>query len=67
MVRPSRRREMAKRAVETRGVSIELACKAFRISESCYRYQKKLDQENKEVETWLLRLTDNHRNWGFGL
>ena len=67
MVRPSRRREMAKRAVETRGISIELACKAFKISESCYRYQNKLDQDNKEVETWLLRLTDNHRNWGFGL
>ena len=57
---------MAKRAVETKGISIELA-RAFRISESCYRYQKKLDQENKEVENWLLRLTDNHQNWGFGL
>jgi putative transposase len=33
VVRPSRRREMAKKAVEAKGVSIELACKAFKISE----------------------------------
>ena len=67
MVRPSHRREMAKKAVETKGVSIELACRAFKISESCYRYEKKLNEENKRVEDWLLRLTDNNRNWGFGL
>lgn len=67
MVRPSRRREMAKRAVESKGVSIELACKAFKISESCYRYERKLNEENKKVEDWLLRLTDNNRNWCFGL
>ncbi|WP_244137468.1 IS3 family transposase, partial [Burkholderia pyrrocinia] len=23
--------------------------------------------ENDEIANWLLRLTDNHRNWGFGL
>ena len=37
MVRPSRRREMAIIAVETKGVTIELACKVFKISKSCYR------------------------------
>ena len=58
---------MAKIAVETKGVTIELACKAFKISESCFRYEKKLNGENKKVEDWLLRLTDNKRNWGFGL
>ena len=67
MVRPSHRREMAKKAVETKGVSIELACRAFKISESCYRYERKLSEENKKVEDWLLRLTDNNCNWGFGL
>ena len=40
---------------------------AFCISESCYRYERKRDAENDEVATWLIRLTDNHRNWGFGL
>ena len=66
MVRPSRRREMAKKAVTERGVCIRVACEAFRISESCYRYERKLDAENDEVANWLIRLTDNHRNWGFG-
>ena len=58
---------MAKKAVEERNTCIRVACEAFRISESCYRYERKLDAENVEVATWLIRLTDNHRNWGFGL
>jgi hypothetical protein len=37
------------------------------IIESCYRYVRKLDAENVEVPNWLIRLTDNHRNWSFGL
>ena len=66
-MRPSRRREMAKRAVTDRGVCIRAACDAFRISESCYRYERKLDAENAQVANWLIKLTDNHRSWGFGL
>ena len=58
---------MAKKAVKERNTCIRVACQAFRISESCYRYERKLDAENVEVATWLIRLTDNHRNWGFGL
>ena len=67
MVRPSRRKEMAIKAVKERGICIRVACQAFRISESCYRYERKLDAENEEVATWLIKLTDNNRNWGFGL
>lgn len=67
VVRPSRRREMAQRAVKDRGVSIRMACQAFRVSQTCYRYVAKTDVENEEIATWLLRLTDNHRNCGFGL
>lgn len=67
MVRPSRRREMAKQAVEQRGVSIRLACLIFAISETCYRYHPKLSSENTEIADWLIRLTHNQRNWGFGL
>ena len=67
MVRPSRRREMAKKAVKERNTCIRVACEAFRISKSCYRYERKLDAENVEVDNWLIRLTDNHCNWGFGL
>ena len=67
MVRPSRRREMAYKVVSEQGVCIRVACVAFRISESCYRYERKLDAENDEVANWLIKLTDNHRSWGFGL
>lgn len=58
---------MARRAVQDRGLSIRVACQAFRVSQSCFRYEAKTSAENQEIADWLLRLTDNHRNWGFGL
>lgn len=67
MVRPSQRREMATQAVKEKPVSIRLACIAFAISGTCYRYQSKLSDENIEIADWLIRLTHNQRNWGFGL
>lgn len=36
---------------------------AFGISESFCRYKRKL---YAEAANWLMRLTDNHRNWGVG-
>ena len=66
-MKPSRRREMAQKAVDEKRVSIRLSCWMFSISETCYRYQAKLSHENAEIADWLVRLTDNHRNWGFGL
>jgi putative transposase len=44
-----------------------LACQAFGISQTCYRYKAKLDAENDVIADWLVRLTNNQRNWGFGL
>lgn len=67
MVKPSQRKEMARRAVDQYHVSIRLACQTFGISESCYRYKPTLNQENELIAEWLLRLTQNQRNWGFGL
>ena len=58
---------MAVYAVERRGVSIALACRAFGISETCYRYRRKLNAENLLIEDWLLHLTKAKRAWGFGL
>jgi len=58
---------MAARAVAEKGMPITLACVAFGISESCYRYQPKLQAENAQIADWLVRLTENNRNWGFGL
>lgn len=67
MVRPSLRREMAIKYVIERNITIELACKAFNISQTCYRYKAKLSTENEEIADWLVRLTHNQKNWGFGL
>ena len=38
-----------------------------RIRESCYRYERKLSDENAQIADWLEKLTDNRRTWGFGL
>ena len=66
-MKPSLRREMAKKAKEEHGISVELTCATFSISESCYRYAPKLVDENKEISDWLIRLTNIYRNWGFGM
>ena len=67
MVKPSRRKEVAKDAVANKGVTVRLACSAVGISESCYRYAPALGDENAEISDWLIRLTGNQRNWGFGI
>ena len=64
---PSRLREVAQQAVQNKGISVRLACAAVGISETCYRYQPKLDAENELIADWLIRLTTNQRNWGFGI
>jgi putative transposase len=53
---------MAKSAVNTGRLNIRSACAAFTISESCYRYQAKLSDENAEIAEWLVLLTDRQRN-----
>ena len=58
---------MARRVVTERGISVRLACQIFTVSETCYRYEAKKNAENEQIADWLLRLTDNHRNRGFGL
>ena len=58
---------MAEEAVSRHGVSIALTCRTFQISETCYRYERKLRDENAEIADWLVRLTTNRRSWGFGL
>lgn len=67
MVRPSHRREMAQINVSEGKLSIKLACAAFSISETCFRYRPKLGDENEEIASWLIRITSEWRNWGFGL
>lgn len=61
------RREMAMWVVQSRGVSIRRACADFMVSETCYRYQRKLSDENAAIAEWLVRLTHHQKNGGFGL
>jgi len=58
---------MAKTARDKHSASIRLVCTALSISETCYRYQPKLSDENAEIADWLIRLTHNWKDWGFGL
>lgn len=58
---------MAQTAVTNQGVSIRLACQAFVVSESCYRYKAKLSGENAEIARWLIQLTEQETDWGFGM
>ena len=67
MVKPSQRKEMAQQVVVNRGISIRLACNAFGVSETCYRYQPILSSENEVIEDWLLKLPKQDSDWGFGL
>ena len=52
---------MAEKAVARRGASIALACRAFGVSETCYRYGPKLRAENEEIAD-LLGPFDVHRS-----
>lgn len=67
MTRPAQRRTLAMKAVAQRGISISLACRTFGVSETCYRYSAKLDDENERIAGLLFGLTTAHRAWGFGL
>lgn len=58
---------MAKKVVVRDDLSIRLAFITFDISETCYRYQSILSSENAQIADWLLRLTQTHKRWDFGL
>ena len=58
---------MVQNGREQFGMSIRLACETFSISETCYRYQAKLSEENELIADLLIRLTHNQKNWGFEL
>ena len=58
---------MAVTAVTQKGISIALSCRTFGLSETCYRYTRKLDDENASIADLLVCLTQARRSWGFGL
>ena len=59
MVAPHHRRELVQQVVAAQDISVRLACETFGISETCYRYQATLSDENTEIAAWLLRLTQS--------
>lgn len=67
MTRPAQRRELAEKAVATKGISIALACRTFGVSETCFRYSPKRDDENEQIADLLIGLTKARKTWGFGL
>lgn len=67
VVKPSRQRKMGRHYVEAGRMSVKVACIAFGISHTCYRYGANPNAENEVIADWLVRLTTNQRNWGFGL
>ena len=58
---------MAEKAVATKGISIALACRAFGVSETCFRYSPKRDDENEMIADLLVGLTNVHKTRGFGM
>ena len=67
MVRPSQRVEMAKKAVDTQKLNLRQACMTFSVSQCCFRYERKLSDDNARIANLLLGLSQSQRNWGFGL
>ncbi len=67
MVKPSERKVLAQTAVQRYSLSIRRACLIFNVSESCYRYRPILNDENAFIADRLLAITNNQKNWGFGL
>jgi putative transposase len=58
---------MTRHYIEAGRMSVKVACLAFGISQTCYRYEAKLNAENEVIADWLVRLTTSQRNWGFAL
>lgn len=66
-LRPSQRNEIAENAVSKHGVRMALGCRTFEISETYYRYERRLSNKSAEIADWPVRPTANRRSWGFGL
>ena len=58
---------MAEETVNEKKLSARQACRAFGVSERCFRYVPKLAGDNAKIAELLLGLTQAQRNWGFGL
>ena len=53
---------MAKIISEEKDIAIRTACKIFGVSETCYRYKKKLSSEDAVIANWLMHLVNKQKN-----
>ncbi len=58
---------MAQNSVANQHVSIRNACRWFQISETCYRYEPKLQSENEHIANLLLELCNSEERSDWGL
>jgi putative transposase len=58
---------MAEQLVNEGLASIRLACRMFKISEHCYRYEPNKRDENEIIAQNLIELIEHENTWGFGL
>lgn len=62
MRRPSQRLEVVENTAACHKVSIALACRAFGVSEACYRYSPNLKDKNEEIADLLVEPTDARKS-----
>ncbi len=58
---------MACHYIKAHSISIRLACRIFNISVTCYYHKSVATDENKQIADLLIKLTNENKNWGFGL
>ncbi len=67
MVAPLGRKALASHYIKERSISIRKACHIFNISVTCYYHKSAASDENKQIADLLIELTEQNKNWGFGL
>ncbi|WP_179989081.1 MULTISPECIES: transposase, partial [unclassified Acinetobacter] len=67
MYADERLKSLAQQPTEQFKISISMACLIFKVSQTCYRYKARSDQENIQIADWLIKLTNEHKTWGFKL
>lgn len=58
---------MACHYIKEHDISIRRACLIFKISITCYYHKSVASDENKQIADLLIDLTQQNKNWGFGL
>ena len=65
--RALRRRALVCYYIKEHDISIRRAYLIFNISVTCYYHKSVVTDENQQIADLLIKLTDENKNWGFGL